>query len=102
MSMNTRVLLASLLRLAWRGIDHHPGNDQCNDVLPCVCEHGGRGHILTWEQHLIQGQRSEIGLAHMQDQNKLYRGIEVRAEQPGVAGSGKGRLERVGPLVREW
>ena len=42
------VPLSSTLRLRLRGINHHPGDDKCNDVLPCACERCGRGNIFPW------------------------------------------------------
>src|SRR5215470_16264448 len=100
-SMHTLVVLTFLLRRAWQGVDHHPGNDQGHKVFPCAYAHGGRGHIRTWEQCLIQGQRSKIGLAQMQDQNKLYRRREVRAKQSGVLCLLKERLELAALFARK-
>src|SRR5579872_6146970 len=30
------------------GIDQHPCDDPCHDVLPCACQHDSRGNILTY------------------------------------------------------
>src|SRR6266571_1868512 len=79
-------------------IDHHPMDDKGNDILPRACEHCRRGQIYTWENHLIQGKKGEIGLANLQDHAQLYQGNEIRSEQSGAVCLAKEPLELISIL----
>ena len=76
-------------RILFLWIGQHTSDNKFNDILPCVCEHCRRGQILTCEKHLVQGNASEIGPAHLLGQNKLDEGIEIRSQQSSASGLGK-------------